>query len=476
MGCLDELRAILPSERVFADPVTKLAYECDGFPMHRHPPLAIVLPETSVEVVEIVKTCRRFDVAFQARGAGTGLSGGASPTEQPTVLIGLAGMKRIIAIDPIDRRARVQPGVVNAELSRAAAPHGLYYAPDPSSQIACTLGGNIAENSGGPHCFKYGMTTDHILAATLVTAEGEVLRLHEGEGPDLLGVLTGSEGTFGVVTELDVRLLPTPEATRTWLASYRDMSAACRAVSTIVRRGIVPAALEILDSLTIRAVEASIYAAGYSREAAAVLLVELDGTRVSIDADVAQIEAILDAEDPIEVESTEDAEQRLRLWKGRKGAFGAMGRLAPDLYVLDGVVPRSQLELVLERIVEIGERFELKLSNVFHAGDGNLHPNLSYDGRDPVERAKVLEAGTEILRLCVDVGGSITGEHGVGSEKLEHMSFMFDEVDIGVMHEVKACFDPEARCNPHKAIPSGGSCKEGASALRPEALALEAES
>ncbi|MCA8968523.1 MAG: FAD-binding protein [Planctomycetes bacterium] len=459
-----------PQGRVLVDTASKLAYECDGFPLHRRLPLAIVVPRSTEDVRDIVKLCNEHGVAFVARGAGTGLSGGATPGDRPTVVLALAGMRELVRFDPDDRVAVVQPGLVNLDLSVAIQDSGLCFAPDPSSQKACTLGGNVAENSGGPHCFKYGMTTDHVVGVTLVTADGTVRHLREGDGADLLGLVPGHEGTFGILTELELRLVPAPQKIRTWLAAYSDMSAACRAVSRIVGSGVVPAALEILDELTIRAVEASVYAAGYPQDAGAVLLIELDGSHLAVDTDTAVIESILAEEPPLTLEATEDAEQRTRLWKGRKGAFGAMGRLAPDLYVLDGVVPRSKLERVLQEICEIGRTHEVTLSNVFHAGDGNLHPNLSFDGRDPIQRARALEAGREILALCVREGGSISGEHGVGSEKLEHMEFMFASHDIEIFRAVKACFDPKGLCNPHKAIPTGASCKEGASAKAPGVL------
>ena len=467
---LDTLSRILPPERLLRDNVSMMAYECDGFPMHRQPPLAVALPRTTAEVQQLVRLCCDHGVTFLGRGAGTGLSGGATPDERPTLVIEMAAMKRILAVEPDDRIAVVEPGVVNLELSRTVQPFGLCYAPDPSSQSACTLGGNASENSGGPHCFKYGMTTDHLIGAKMVLASGELVELNEGEGPDLLGLATGSEGTFGIFTELTVRLLPVPELVRTWLAAFATMGQACRAVSSIVASNIVPAALEVLDHLTIQAVEASVYAAGYPADAAAVLLVELDGTRASVDSDSPLVEQYIAEQQPLSIEGTTDAQQRKRLWQGRKGAFGAMGRLAPDLYVLDGVVPRSRLEPVLQRVVEIGREYDVTLSNVFHAGDGNLHPNISYDGRDPVVCARVKAAGMEILKLCVDEGGSITGEHGVGREKLDHVPLMFTDVDIEVFHDVKRCFDPNELCNPGKAFPSGGACGEGRSARNEGAL------
>jgi len=467
---LARLERMLPSQRILADRASLMAYECDGFPLERQSPVAVVFPDSTDEVREIVSLCNELSVPFLARGSGTSLSGSATPGAEGCVILALAGMKRVLEIDVENARAIVQPGLINQRLSEAAAPFGLYYAPDPSSQTACTLGGNVALNSGGPHCFKYGMTTDHVLGLTIVLGSGEVLKLYEGDGPDLVGLVTGHEGTFGVVTEIELRLCPAPAAVRTWLASYSSMDAACNAVTEIVASGIVPAALEILDRLTIEAVEASVYAAGYPTDAAAVLLVELDGTELAIDADTPEVERLLSAHEPLDLESTDDPSQRARLWKGRKGAFGAMGRLDNDLYVLDGVVPRSRLQPVLAATIAIAERHGVKLSNVFHAGDGNLHPNLSFDSRNDDQRRRVIAAGAEILRLCVDEGGSITGEHGVGNEKMDYMGYMFSETDLEVFRDIKSCFDPAGLCNPGKIYPTGGSCAEGKSAQRPGAL------
>lgn len=473
MDFFDALARILPRDRILSDRASRLAYECDGFPLHRNEALAVVLPDSTEQIRCIVELCNRHDIAFVGRGAGTGLSGGATPGERPTLVLGLADMRRILRVDVDDRVAVVQPGVVNLDLSESIADTGLCFAPDPSSQKACTLGGNVSENSGGPHCFKYGMTTDHVVGVTIVTADAQVLRLRQGEGPDLLGLVTGNEGTFGILTELELRLVPRPQRIRTWLAAYSSLAAACRTVTHIVASGVVPAALEILDELTIRAVEASVYAAGYPTDAAAVLLIELDGSDDAVEADARIVEQIVAEHEALRVESTEDPRQRTKLWQGRKGAFGAMGRLAPDLYVLDGVVPRSRLESVLERVVAIGEKHGITLSNVFHAGDGNLHPNLSFDGRDADERARAMQAGYEILELCVAEGGTISGEHGVGSEKLEHMPFMFSDTDLEVFRSIRDTFDPKGLCNPGKAIPTGAACKEGASARHGGGAILE---
>jgi len=370
----------------------------------------------------------------------------------------------VLEVDPDDRWARVQPGLVNADLSRAVARHGLFYAPDPSSQLACTIGGNVAENSGGPHTLKYGTTTDHVLALELVLPSGEVVRVGSPTGAtpgyDLIGAVVGSEGTLGIVTEITVRLEPLPEAVETLLGIFDDVVSACRGVGQIIRSGLVPAALEILDRRTIEAVEASVHAAGLPRDAGAVLLVELDGPASALPAQAKGIRAILERNGASRVDVAQDAEERQRFWAARKGAFGAMGRLAPDLYVHDAVVPRAKLPEVIERICQIGDRHGLKLSNVFHAGDGNLHPNISFDRRDPDELERVLAAGDEILRTCIEAGGVITGEHGVGTEKRDFMDLLFREADLEAMKRLRRAFDPENRCNPGKILPSTRFCME----------------
>lgn len=452
------------------DKATLLTYENDAYPVAKRPPLAVVFPETTQEVSSIVRACKAHGTPFLARGSGTGLSGGATAAGEGYLMIVLAGMRSLISLDPEDRQARVQPGLLNLKLSEAAAPYGLHFAPDPSSQAASTLGGNLSENAGGPHCFRYGMMTDHVLGLTFVNPDGEIVDFQQGFGPDLTGLITGHEGTFGIVTEILLRLTPSPEAVQTWLASFTSMGAACHCVSRIVSSGLAPSALEILDRLTIQAVEASTYAAGYPLEAEAVLLVEWEGSEQSLAFEAPEIDDMLASENPLSLESTRDPVQRLRLWKGRKGAFGAMGRVAPDIFVLDGVVPRSRLEDALRRIGEICERHEITLANVFHAGDGNLHPNLAFDGRDPEQTARAIRAGKEILDHCVELGGSISGEHGVGLEKLDCMRTMFSRDTLDLFTDIKRAFDPDHLCNPGKLLPTGGSCGEGASAHRPGLL------
>ena len=441
------------------------AYECDGFTLHKHPPRAVVLPESTAEVQAVIRLLHRERVPFLARGAGTCLSGGPTPVV-PTVVIETARMTEILEVDAGDRLAVVQPGLVNLDLSRAVSHLGLHYAPDPSSQSVCTIGGNLAENSGGPHCFKYGMTVDHILSATVVLPNGEIVRLGSDRGPraagglDLIGVFTGSEGTFGIATEITVRLSPNAERVHTLLASFSGMENACACVSDIVAAGLVPAALEILDKATIAAVEASVYRAGYPTDAEAVLLVELDGPAVAVTAEAEEVRRLFEARGALSSETATDPVARQKLWKGRKGAFGAMGRLNTDLYVLDGVVPRTRLVETLAEITAIGRRHRVVLTNVFHAGDGNLHPNISFDGRDAEETARVEAAGAEILKLCMEMGGSITGEHGIGSEKLGHVPLMFDENDLEVMDRVRSVFNPDGLCNPGKVLPERRSCAE----------------
>jgi glycolate oxidase subunit GlcD len=456
---------LLGKDRVLSSRDALLAWECDGFTVHKSRPRAVVLPESTSEVQAIVRLLHAAKVPFVPRGAGTCLSGGPTAGAD-AVVIDCARMRKVLRISIEDQLAVVQPGVVNLNLTTHVTPHGLHYAPDPSSQSVCTIGGNLAENSGGPHCFKYGMTTDHVLAATIVLPNGDLAHLGDVAGPrlphgiDVLGLFCGSEGTFGIATEITVRLCRNQQEVRTMLASFDTMSAACRSVGDIISAGLIPAALEILDQATIRAVEASIYRAGYPENAAAVLLVELDGPHQVVAEDAVEIAAIFADHDALQVEEATDPKERKRLWKGRKGAFGAMGRIDTDLYVLDGVVPRTRLEEALEKITEIGKRHEVRLTNVFHAGDGNLHPNISFDGRDADATARTIAAGREILQLCMDLGGSITGEHGIGTEKLDHVSMMFEPADLEVMAKVRAVFNPDDLCNPGKVLPQRNSCAE----------------
>ncbi|HVR76427.1 MAG TPA: FAD-linked oxidase C-terminal domain-containing protein [Planctomycetota bacterium] len=445
------------------DPSELRVYECDGLPLHKEPPGAVALCASREEVIAVVRWCAGRGIPFVPRGAGTGLSGGATPVPRG-VVIDVNRMRRILHLDVENRYAVVEPGLINIQMTHAVEAQGLHYAPDPSSQKACTIGGNVAENSGGPHCLKYGMTTDHILGLEAVLPSGDVVRLGgpvgEAGGYDLTGVFVGTEGTFGILTEVTVKLCPIPEAVRTYLAIFDDMSLACRTVAQITREGILPAALEILDQLTIRAVEASVYRAGYPKDAAAVLLVEIDGFEAGMDGEEEQIRRIAEANHALELRAARDEKERLQLWKGRKGAFGAMGRINTDLYVLDGVVPRTRLEAVLNEVYAIALRHEVTLSNVFHAGDGNLHPNISYDGRNPIERARVLAAGREILEACVRAGGSISGEHGIGLEKADFMPLLFTPEDLQVQKDLRHAVDPRELSNPSKIFPDSRSCIE----------------
>jgi len=468
------LRGIVGDDACLVRPEELFVYEADGLTLHRARPSAVVLPREKSQVARIVKSCRALGVPFVARGAGTGLSGGALALDG-AVVIECSRMNRILEVSPEDRYAVVEPGVINAELSKAVAPHGLFYAPDPSSQAACTIGGNIAENSGGPHTLKYGTTTDHVLAIEVVLPDGEFAsfgsRTGWAPGYDLVGAFVGSEGTLGVVTEATVRLLELPQSVETLLAVFSDVFTACRAVGAIIREGLVPAALEVIDQRTIAAVEASAYAAGLPTDVGAMLLIEIDGPEVAVAGEVERARRLIAAAGADRVEVARDEQERQQFWRARKGAFGAMGRLAPDLYLYDTVVPRSKLPEVLERICQIGDRHRLRLSNVFHAGDGNLHPIISFDRRDADEMGRVLAAGEEILRVCVEAGGVLSGEHGIGNEKQEFMKLLFGEESLDAMHRLRAAFDPDGLCNPGKVLPTPRSCVEAGPVKRDDALA-----
>lgn len=458
-----ELSRIVGAEHCLSREAELFAYECDGLTLHSERPAAVVLPGNRDEVVAVVKACRAAGVPFVPRGAGTGLSGGATARDG-AVVIECSRMRSIVHVDADNRFAVVEPGVVNLELSQAVAELGLFYAPDPSSQLVCTLGGNIAENSGGPHTLKYGTTTNHVLGLELVLPDGSVAQLGSPTGiahdVDLVGAVVGSEGTLGVVTQATVRLVEKPERTETLLGIFPDVVSACRAVGRVIESGLVPAALEIVDKLTIDAVEASVYAAGLPRDAGAVLIVELDGPASAMPPQIESVVRLATEAGASRVDVAADEQERQRFWRARKGAFGAMGRLAPDLYVHDAVVPRSKLPEVIARVCEIGEEFGLKLCNVFHAGDGNLHPNICFDRRDPDELERVMAAGEAILRTCVEAGGVITGEHGIGSEKKEYMHLVFGEADLDAMKRLRAAFDPDGVCNPGKLFPTTRFCAE----------------
>jgi glycolate oxidase subunit GlcD len=458
---IKNLRAIVGRENVLSEPEELLVYECDGLPQHKHPPRAVVFPTSTEETLEVLSLLSQEGVSFAPRGAGTGLSGGALAIDRG-VVIELARMRAILKIDTENRLAVVQTGLVNAHLSRAVAPYGLYYAPDPSSQPSCTIGGNIAENAGGIHCLKYGTTTDHVVGARVVLADGTVVDLGGGSpGYDLLGVFVGSEGTFGIATEATVKLLPMPPAVRTLLADFTNVDDASRAVSAIISAGMLPAALEMMDNAIIRAVEASIFAAGLPVDAQAVLLVELDGIEAGIDDDAAQAESILSEHGARSVRHATDANERKKLWAARKGAFGAVGRLSPDIMIQDAVVPRSRLPEVLAETYRISAHYNLQLANVFHAGDGNLHPLICFDLRRGDDLERVRQAGREIMETCVRAGGSITGEHGVGLDKSIYLPLIFSDDDMDAMLQVRAAFDPSGLCNPGKIVPLPRGCGEG---------------
>jgi glycolate oxidase subunit GlcD len=455
---LDALASAVGPEWLKTDRADLDTFSADGLPTHASRPGAAVIPGSRDEVFRILRILYHFRIPFVARGAGTGLSGGAL-ADADSVLIVLTRLNRILEIDPKNRRAVVEPGVVNARLSEAAAPFGLHYAPDPSSQSACTIGGNVAENAGGPHCLKYGVTSNHILALEVALPNGEAVHLGSagGEpwGPDLVGLFVGSEGMFGIATRIAVRLTPAPRAIHTLLADFDVLRTAGEAVTSIIAAGFVPAALEIMDRNSIAMVEASVFRAGYPTDAGAVLLVELDGmSETAVAWEAQQVEELLAAGGARSVKAASDPEQRDRLWQGRKKAFGALGRIAPDLVVQDAVVPRSKLPDVLEQIGVIGERYQLSICNVFHAGDGNLHPNISYDRDEPGLADRVKRASTEIMRVCIAAGGTITGEHGVGTDKLHYMPLVFAADTLGVMSSVRRTFDPYELANPGKVLPS----------------------
>ena len=457
-----ELREIVGDENVLSEPDELLVYECDGLPQHKHLPRAVVFPNSTEETADVLALLHDEGVSFAPRGAGTGLSGGALAINRG-VVVELARMRKILKVDPENRLAQVQTGLVNAQLSRAVAPFGLYYVPDPSSQPSCTIGGNIAENAGGIHCLKYGTTTDHVVAARVVLADGSIVDLDlKRPGYDLLGVFVGSEGTFGIATEATVKLVPIPPAVRTLLADFLNVEDASRAVSAIIAEGMLPAALEMMDNAIIRAIEANpVFAAGMPVDAGAVLLVELDGIEAGIDEDVKKAEGILRSYGARSVRRATDEKERKKLWAARKGAFGAVGRLMPDVMIQDAVVPRSRLPEVLAETYRISAKYNLQLANVFHAGDGNLHPLICFDLRRGADLNNVREAGREIMETCVRAGGSITGEHGVGLDKASYLPLIFSDDDMSAMLQVRAAFDPSGLCNPGKIIPMPKGCGEG---------------
>ncbi len=456
-----DLIKILGSEGVLWRPEDLMLYEYDALSSQRVPD-AVVLPTSTQQVVQIVRLAARENMPVVARGAGTGLSGGAVATAGGVVVC-FARMKRIVEIDIENQRARVQPGVVNFDLSLAVTDRGYYFAPDPSSQKACTIGGNVAENSGGPHTLAYGVTTNHVLGLEAVLPSGEVIstgaEFWDRPGYDLTGLLVGSEGTLGIVTEITVRLMRKPEAVKTLLAVYDRVLDATRTVAAITGRGITPAALEMMDGFTLRAVEAATHA-GYPLDSAAVLLIEIEGLLEAVEEQTEQIEEVCRECHAREVRRAKTEAERDLLWRGRKNAFGALGRISPNFYVQDGVIPRTRLPEILEYIDDVGRRYDLRIGNIFHAGDGNLHPILMFDARNQEQARQVVKAAREIISKCVEMGGSITGEHGVGVEKNELMPLTFSEDDLEMMARVKNVFNPEGAFNPGKVFPSGKMCGE----------------
>lgn len=456
-----ELRRALGRERVIATPEELIAYEYDGT-IERGAPQAVVFPESTEQAAAAVRIAHRYDVPVIPRGAGTGLSGGAVATVGG-IVVALTRMKRILSVDPVNQFAVVEPGVVNLDLSRAVAPYGLFYAPDPSSQRACTIGGNVAENAGGPHCLAYGATTNHVLGCEVVLADGTIVELggvsRDTAGYDLTGAFVGSEGTLAIATKITVRLMRIPESTRTLLAIFDTVDDASNTVSAIIGAGIVPSALEMMDRNIIAAVEPVLHA-GFPLDAEAVLLIEVDGLDESTSEQAETIAQICASNQAREVRIAVEAADRERLWAGRKTSISALGRLYPNYYVLDGVVPRTKLVAVLRQTYDIAAKYGLAVANVFHAGDGNLHPNLLFDERVDGATARVLDAGAEIMRACVDAGGSITGEHGVGLEKRDFISWIFDESDLAAMRKLKAAFGAGENYNPCKAFPTHKGCGE----------------
>jgi glycolate oxidase subunit GlcD len=458
---VERLAEIVGERHVLSRQSELLVYNSDALPGYRKQPRIAVFPANRDETIAVVRFLAEQGLPFVPRGAGTGLSGGALADD--IVVIGLHRLKTIISLDVENRRATVEPGVVNLRLNKHVAPYGLLYAPDPSSEAACTIGGNVAENAGGPHCLKYGVTLNHVLAMTVLLPSGEIVELGstvgERNGYDLRGAFIGSEGCFGLALDITVKLTPKPQTVRTLLADFMSVDEAAHVTSAIIASGIIPAALEFMDGATIRVVEDSIYAAGYPRDAEAILLIELDGLEAGVAADLEAVRRSCMDGGARNVKVARDDAERLKLWQGRKKAFGAMGRLAPHLIVQDAVIPRTRLPEILATIHSIGEKYGVMVCNVFHAGDGNLHPNIPYSADNPAESERVHKAMTEIMQACIDAGGSITGEHGVGLDKMGYMEAIFSESSLSAMCDLRSVFDPQRRSNPGKVVPVH-ACKE----------------
>lgn len=464
---IKEFEAVVGKNGVVQRGEELIVYECDGLASYRQRPAVVVLPRTTEEVAQAVKICDRNSIPWVARGAGTGLSGGALPVEN-SVLIVTALMRKILKVDLENQQVVVQPGVINNWVTQAVSGAGFYYAPDPSSQIVCSIGGNVAENSGGVHCLKYGVTTNHVLGLKLVVADGSIVdiggEIPEMPGYDLTGVFVGSEGTLGIATEVTLRILKAPESICVLLADFASIEAAGESVSDIISAGIIPGGMEIMDNISINAVEDVVATGCYPRDAAAILLIEIDGLEVEVATNKQRIADICKHNGARNITTASDPETRLKIWKGRKAAFAAAGHLSPDYYVQDGVIPRTQMAYVLKEIEGLSEKYGYRIANVFHAGDGNLHPLILYDNSVKGALEKVEELGGEILRLCVKVGGSLSGEHGIGADKKCFMPDMFSEVDLETMQWVRQVFNPKGLANPGKMFPTPKSCGEAAKA------------
>jgi glycolate oxidase len=457
MSVTEQLLRALPEGIVITGDENTRPFECDGLSVYRQKPLAVALPENIDQIKQVLKICKANNTPVVTRGAGTGLAGGAMPLEQ-SVVLGLSKLKKIKSIDTDKRLAVVEPGVRNLAISEAVAEYGLYYAPDPSSQIACSIGGNVAENSGGVHCLKYGLTVHNVESVTILTIDGETLTLsREDEGLGLLALMNGSEGLLGVIVEITVKLTPTPQLARVVMAAYDSVRECANVVADIIKAGIIPAGLEMMDKFAIEAAE-GFAQVGYPLDAEALLLCEVDGTEAQVQAELDKVLEVLSGASSLKVSNNEA--ERLALWKGRKSAFPAVGRLAPDYYCMDGTIPRRHLADMLEKINELSKQYKLRVANVFHAGDGNLHPLILYDANIPGEIERTEEFGTKILKLSVDMGGTITGEHGVGIEKLNAMCHQFNTKELEIFHKIKAVFDPESLLNPGKAVPELHRCAE----------------
>src|SRR5690349_3120378 len=468
----ERMRGIVGAANVLSTPSDLLVYECDGFTIEKNKPDVVVFPNSTEQIVDVVKACRELGVPFVPRGAGTSLAGGCLPVGGG-VMIALTRMKRILEVNVRDRYAVVEPGVVNLWLTNHLRPLGFHYAPDPSSQGACTIGGNVATNSGGPHTLKYGVTVNHVLGVELVLPDGRVVQTggptEDRPGYDLTGVIVGSEGTFGIVSKVWVRLTRNPEAYRTLLGVFETVDDATNTISDIIGAGIIPGALEMLDTLILRAVEEAFHF-GFPLDAGAVLIMEVDGLEAGLEADAEKLITIAHKNNAREVRKANTEAERLLLWKSRKQAFGAVGRLAPSYCTQDGVVPRTRLPHILREIQRIGQKYQLRICNVFHAGDGNIHPILLFDERDPDQVQRVLRASHEILEECIRCGGSVTGEHGIGVEKIDFMPRLFTPEDLQMMFRLRSAFNPEGRCSPAKMLPTAGACIEPSKAGRRAAL------